>query len=131
MMKIEDMEAAGKVEDEEDIDHHIQNSESTSTYINFHLSDNEEDNTSYANEPKVKQSRILSKQKQDNIAITTTENKIKLNESKHVSKNNHVKIIFQTKKMNYRDITWTQIIRQKVCRYKIYLLIRMKDILKY
>ena len=91
MVKIEDMEAAGKVEDEEDIDHHIQNSESTSTYIKFHLSDNEEDNTSYANEPKVKQSIILSKQKQDNIAITTTENKNKLNESKHVSKNNHVK----------------------------------------
>ena len=63
------------VGDEEDIDHLVQNSESTSTYINFHLSNKEEDNTSYAIEPKLKQSSILLKQKQDNIAITTTKNK--------------------------------------------------------
>ena len=63
------------VGDEEDIDHLVQNSESTSTYNNFHLSNKEEDNTSYAIEPKLKQSSILLKQKQDNIAITTTKNK--------------------------------------------------------
>ena len=48
---------------------------STSTYTHFNLSNKEENNTSYANEPKLKQSSILSKQKQDNITLNTTENK--------------------------------------------------------
>ena len=56
--KIEDTKTAGIVGDEEDIDHLAQNSESTSTYINFHLSDNEEENTSSINEPKLKQSKL-------------------------------------------------------------------------
>ena len=73
--KIEDTKATGMVGDEEDIDHLVHNSKRTSTYIKFNLSNKEEINTSYANEPKLKQSSILSKQKQNNIALTTTENK--------------------------------------------------------
>ena len=78
VVKIKDMEAAGKIEDEEDIDHHIQNSESTSTDINFHPSKDEEDNNSYTQESKRKQSRIISQQKQANISrITIDNNKFK------------------------------------------------------
>ena len=68
------MEAAGKIEDEEYIDHHIQNSESTSTDINFHPSKDEEDNNSYTQESKRKQSKIISQQKQANISRITIEN---------------------------------------------------------
>ena len=68
------MEAAGKIEDEEYIDHHIQNSESTSTDINFHPSKDEEDNNSYTQESKRKQSKIISQQKQANISRITIDN---------------------------------------------------------
>ena len=55
----------------EDVDQYLR----TSTYTQFILSNKEENNTSYANEPKLKQSSSLSMQKQDYIALTTSENK--------------------------------------------------------
>ena len=76
---------------------------STSTYTYFNMSNKEENNTSYDNEPKLKQSSILLKQKQENIALNTTENKdcsLKTTIQSSITNNNITYEQSKTKRLN-------------------------------